>query len=311
MERIIGKYTGKTHGPLLVIFGGIHGNEPAGIRALELVFKMLEVEPITNPDFSFKGRIIGLRGNLKALQLNQRFIQVDLNRQWTLENVAKSKSSDIEDLTPELQEMKEILALIDREIKDYQPERMIVLDLHTTTASGGIFTLATDDPESQKIALELHAPVVKGMLKGIRGTTLHYFNSDNFDVETIGVCFESGQHKEVLSSNRAIAAIINCMRTIGCVREQDVENHHDKLLIEHSKDLPKMTQLVTCHRISDEDDFKMLPDFKNFQIIKEGQHIANDKNGKILSSADGLILMPHYQAQGEDGYFLIQKINGF
>ncbi|HHJ50479.1 MAG TPA: succinylglutamate desuccinylase, partial [Phaeodactylibacter sp.] len=85
LERVIGRYTGKEKGPLLICFGGMHGNEPAGVRALEIMFKMLEVEPLSNPDFSFKGRLLGLRGNLRALQAKKRYIVKDLNRQWTPE----------------------------------------------------------------------------------------------------------------------------------------------------------------------------------------------------------------------------------
>ena len=86
MERIIGRYDGREKGPLLVCLGSIHGNEPAGTKALELMFKMLEDEPITNPSFCFNGRLLGLRGNLRAIQAGKRYLQKDLNRQWTVEN---------------------------------------------------------------------------------------------------------------------------------------------------------------------------------------------------------------------------------
>ena len=68
-------------------------------------------------------------------------------------------------------------------------------------------------------------------LKGIRGTTLHYFKEENTKVPTVALTFESGQHDEPLSINRAIAAVTNCMRIIGSVRVEDVENRHDKLLM--------------------------------------------------------------------------------
>ena len=206
-ERIIGRYTGTKPGPLLICFGGMHGNEPAGIQALDLMFKMLEVEPITNPVFEFNGRLLGLRGNLRAIQAGKRFINKDLNRQWTKENVERIKRSAEADLDPEDLEIKEILEIIDQEIADYQPEKMVVLDFHSTTAYGGIFSIPTDDPESLRIAIELHAPVIKGLLKGVQGTSLHYFCNDNFAPETVAICFESGQHQEELSINRAIAAL--------------------------------------------------------------------------------------------------------
>jgi len=44
MERIIGRYTGDKKGKLLIVFGGMHGNEKAGIRALDNMFEMLKRE---------------------------------------------------------------------------------------------------------------------------------------------------------------------------------------------------------------------------------------------------------------------------
>ena len=310
-KRIIGEYTEGKKGPLLICVAGMHGNEPAGIKALELMFKMIEIEPLTNPSFEFCGKLIGLRGNLKAIHLGKRFIETDLNREWTSENVARIKNTPPGQLKNEDLEVYEILSIIEEEIERYQPEKVVFLDLHTTTAFGGIFTISTDDPESVRIGVELHAPVIKGMLKGIEGTTLHYFNNDNFEPETVAVCFESGQHEEHLSVNRAIAAITNCMRTIGCVRADDVENRHDALLIEYSKDLPKVAELIMCHRIKNGDNFKMVPNYQNFQEVKEGELLAYDRYGPIYAEADGRILMPLYQKQGDDGFFLIRAVEAF
>lgn len=309
MERVIGRYEGKDKGPLLICFGSIHGNEPAGTKALELMFKMLEVEPITNPSFCFKGRLLGIRGNLRAIKARKRFLEKDLNRQWTTENVNRIMKADITKLSAEDLEIREIKTLIDQEITEYQPKKIILLDLHTTTAFGGIFTIVTNTPESLKIGIELHAPVIRGLLEGIQGTSLHYFNEENIGVPTIAVCFESGQHNEHLSINRAIAAITNCMRTIGCVRAADVENQHDKLLKEFSAGLPKVSQLIMTHAIEETDEFVMRPGYKNFQIVKKGEVVADDKKGGIKIVKDGLLLMPLYQKQGDDGFFLIESVD--
>jgi succinylglutamate desuccinylase len=287
----------------------MHGNEPAGINALEIMFKMLEVEPVANPNFNFCGRMIGLRGNLKAINAGKRFIEKDLNRQWTDENVARIKHANTdEELGPEDLEIKQILNFVKKEIEDYQPERIIVLDLHTTTAFGGIFTVAAEDVESVEIGIELHAPVITGLLRGIKGSCLHYFCTKNFGIHTTPVVFESGQHNEELSINRAIAAITNCMRTIGCVRAEDVENRHDELLVEYSKGLPKVADLVTIHSVNPGDGFKMKPGYKNFQSVKKGEVLATDKHGDIKAVEDSRILMPLYQEQGEDGFFLIRDV---
>jgi succinylglutamate desuccinylase len=308
MDRLIGRYTGKEHGPLLICIGGMHGNEPAGVEALSLMFKMLDVEPITNPDFDFKGRIVGIIGHLEAFKKGKRFINKDLNRQLKPEIVGRVLNSNGTLLEPEEIQIKELILFVRAEIEDYKPSKVIVLDLHTTSSYGGIFTIATDDEESTNIAIELHAPVIKGMLKGIEGTSLHYFNTENMGVSTTAVCFESGQHYDRLSINRAIAAITNCMRTIGCVNSDHVENRHDALLIEYSKNLPKVARLIGRHGVLPEDDFKMLPEYNNFQKVEKGEILATDKRGIIKATEDSLILMPLYQKQGEDGFFLVKQL---
>jgi succinylglutamate desuccinylase len=310
-DRIIGRYKGPEKGPLLIVLGGMHGNEPAGVKAIDLMSKMLEVEPITNPHFHFKGTFLGLVGNVQAGARNQRFIEKDLNRIWEVKKVHEVMAKDISELKAEELEMREILEVIHNEINSNDIDKVVVLDLHTTSSFGGIFTIPTRDPESLRIALELHAPVVQDMLDGIHGTTLHYFNTENLGVETVAVTFESGQHEEELSVNRAIAAITNCMRSVGMVNAEHVENRHDSILIEYSRYLPKVTRMISRYGVDENDKFRMIEGFNNFQQVKKGELLACDKKGKIYASADGLILMPLYQDQGEDGFFLIKKIEGF
>lgn len=311
VDRIIGQYTGPNQGPLLVCFAGMHGNEPAGVEALKILFTLLINEPNLNPQFEFWGRMIGVAGNLQALRRKTRYIHKDMNRQWTPENIKRIKATPKDQLEAEDAEIQAILELINHEVATYQPTKLIILDLHTTTASGGIFTIASDDPESVAIGTELHAPVIKGLLRGIQGTTLHYFNTQNIGIPTVAVTFESGQHEDRLSVNRAIAAIINCMRTVGSVRAEHVENRHDVLLIEYSRELPKVAELIMCHRIKETDNFVMEPGYENFQKVKKGELLAHDRNGPIYAEADASILMPLYQEQGDDGFFLIKTVETF
>lgn len=309
MNRVIGSYEGEKRGPLLICIGAMHGNEPAGVKALELMFKMLEVEPITNKDFSYKGKMVGILGNKQAYAQKKRFIKKDLNRQFKEENIERLLGMDESGLENEDKELVEIIQLIRKEVELYKPEKLYILDLHTTSSIGGIFCITTNDEESLEIAKGLHAPVIKGFLEGIQGTTLHYFHEGNTGVETVAVTFESGQHDEPLSVNRAIAAVTNCMRIIGSIRMEDVENRHNQLLIEFSKDLPKVAELIERHDIVEEDEFVMRPDFNNFQRLKAGDVVADDVNGPVSIDKDCLLLMPLYQKQGEEGFFLIKEVS--
>ncbi len=288
---------------------GMHGNEHAGVLALETVFALLDREPLVNPDFLYKGRLLGLIGNWRAYTEGKRFIVKDLNRQWTPENVLRIRSAEPAQLDSEDQDLLEILQLVEAEIADCQPAQVVMLDLHTTSASGGIFAIATDSAESIRIASSLHAPVITGLMRGIRGTTLHYFTNENFHVPIAAAAFEAGQHQDPLSVNRSIAAVINCMRSIGAVRPEDVENRHDEILVEYSKNLPKIADLIKVHSIKAGDDFAMRPGYQNFQPVVQGELLAHDRHGEIHSPADALILMPLYQPQGSDGFFLVKKID--
>lgn len=308
MDRIIGEYSGGEKGPLLIIFGGIHGNEPAGVQALDMVFQMLRDEPQVNPGFEFSGRLLGLRGNRKALAQGIRYFEEDLNRLWHPELVDSLMDAEAHSLHHERREIRELMDIIRQQILDYQPDQMVVLDLHTTTADGGIFVIASDDAESIRIAREMHAPVITGMLKGLSGTMLHYFNRDQFDFPVVALGFEAGQHQDPLSVNRCIAAIINCLRTLGCVRPDDVENRHDELLKAYSRGLPQVAELRYVHRIETDDQFIMEPGFVNFQSVQAGQLLAKDRHGLILAKESGHILMPLYQQQGNDGFFIVREL---
>ena len=312
MERLIGEYSGSEKGTLVISLAAMHGNEPAGVLALRDLFQMLEDEPKKNPNFQFKGRIVGMIGNLQAYERKMRFVKKDLNRELTLENIEKAKQPThllghnqlaFEDL-----ELIELMDCIDNQINTYKPEKIIVVDLHTTSAAGGIFTIVSEDEESLDIALTLYAPVVKGLVKGLGGTTLHYFREENIGIPTVGICFEAGQHDDVFSVRRTVAWLINCLRTVGCLNANDVESRHDEVLRGYSKNLPKAVQVIDNHHIMPNDSFKMRPNYQNFQPIKKGETLATDKNGSIQSPEDCLILMPLYQPQGSDGFFLVKEI---
>lgn len=306
MRRVIGEYIGKEKGPLLVVIGAMHGNEPAGVKAIDLLLKMLEVEPIKNPNFIYKGAMIGLVGNLAAFEKEARFINKDLNRCWTKEFI---ESKDVIGFSEEKKELSEILSVIKKAVAKHQPNELIILDLHTTSSDGGIFNIVGDDANSLDIAREMYAPVVLGMLDGLTGTTLHYFSEETFGIKTSTITFESGQHTDPLSTNRAIAGIVNCMRTIGSVLPTDVESQHDKILLQYSLGLPSVSRLLYSHRISNGEEFRMKPGYKNFQKVKEGELLAHKNDEEIHCLKDGLILMPLYQRQGDDGFFIIKQID--
>ena len=308
MNRIINSYTEGKNGPLLIVFGAMHGNESAGVKAIEQVFNLIREEPKQNPNFSFYGKLVGIIGNLKAYQKGVRFIKKDMNRHFSKQHVDWIFSVPEESLDEEDLEIKAIIKTIHKEIEAYKPTKLYILDLHTTSAQGGVFTIPSTHFESVQIALDIHVPVVEGMLDGIKGTTLHFFNSQNMGIETTAVTFEAGQHDDPDSVKNAVSALINCLRAVGCVERKNIEEKHNNRLYLMSRDLPSRTRLVHRYAVAPDENFKMQPGFKNFQVVEKDTLIATNKFGEIRNAEKARILMPLYQPQGEDGFFLVKDI---
>lgn len=308
-ERIIGHYQGPEAGPLLIAITGLHGNETATGIAMARLFDLLEQEPSLNPSFSFRGDFLALRGNLSALATGQRYIDEDLNRIWDEARIVALQIDDSQANTEE-KELLELLAAIEIAIEESQPEEIILIDLHTTTASGGIFLVTADDTPSQLLAAELYAPLVEGILNGLENTSLHYFQAGRFgkNIAVRALAFEAGAHDDPRSIDRALAMVVNIFRDAGCVEESDVRTLHDELLQAESAPLPPHTRLAYTHRISAAEQFRMQPGFHNFSPIKKGDLLGQDHHGAVLSPLDGYLLMPLYQAQGNEGFFIVQAV---
>lgn len=305
MNRLLAEYTQGLGGALCITFGGIHGNEEAGIKAIHQLHRRLQDEEYLNPGFQFFGTWVGIAGNIPALQAGKRYLDTDLNRIWPADarSLTALEASGIEQL-----EMKAIAEIVHQKIDELKPDCVYIVDLHTTSSAGGIFSVCFDDPQAIRIAQALHVPLVLGLLDSIQGTTLHYFNTQNLGVQTCAVALEAGRHNEIMSSHRMVAALINIFGATGFVVSDDIENKHASLLQAYSYNLPVVTRLSYRHQIAPDDQFQMLPNYSSFQNVEKGEWLAFDKRGEVMAPHSGYILMPLYQEQGEDGFFIVREI---
>lgn len=307
-DRIIGAIGGEQPGPLVIATAALHGNEPAGVHALEAAFNMLE----TAQGLNFKGRFVGLIGNLHAYKSQSRFIERDFNRIWLPEHLHKILSVKEADLHGEDLEFFRLYHAIHREIHTHKPEQVFILDLHTTSAGGGIFCIPTDEDNSLSWAKVLHAPVILNLFDRVEGTLLRFATEGHFSEgepthETMGVAYEAGQHDEPLSVSRSLSAILNTLHYAGCISDLALKSPHEMILQKSFAELPRVTRLIHAHHIRPGEAFRMIPGYVNFQRVKKGELLANDIHGSVLSPFDSLILMPLYQPQGSDGFFLVQE----
>lgn len=302
MERLIGRYGKFGAAKTFLIFAGVHGNEKLGIQALQELFEEFEERQV-----AFDGTILGIACNLAALQQEVRYIHKDLNRQWYLSKIRKlgalpygmlNSSEDIE--------QKHILELILDIVYDKGKELMLI-DLHTTSATGGCFSITNNHPRSRELALQIPVPVINGMVGKIKGTTLEYFD----ELGLPAIAYEAGQHTEQEAVQRMKAGLVSIFTNTSCLNREELTPYQG-ILDKMGKDfehLPKDVQVTHLHDISDEDEFVMRPGYVNFQAVLEGEHLADDKYGPIYSPSDGLILMPLYQKKGSDGFFIVKELD--
>lgn len=299
-QRIIGSIDGDPDGPTVVVLAGMHGNEPAGVEAASSIFDMLEgIRP------KIRGRLVLLRANIRALDKNVRYIDEDMNRLWfpsILEDIRSTPEEQID--SSERVEIKRLLSIMDR-IQAESDQRVILADVHTFSAEGSMFTITNSEPGQRELLSNLQVPMVFGIERSLRGTALAHYQKQGF----ISFGLEGGQHVNKLTKYNITASLMLLLQAARCIEQQYVSEikEYQKHMKAHTRHLPVETELVYQHIIEPEDEFKMRPGYKNFQPIKKGEWLANDQNGKIVSRCDGYILMPLYQDQGNDGFFIIKE----
>lgn len=296
-ERVIGTWQSRIDGPLLVVVAGMHGNEYAGIPASE---RVLETLPRRAP--TFRGELLVLAGNRTALGMGTRFADEDLNRIWLpgrlsdpLRRAHRSR---------EAAEQASLLTEVHRALEGVHTE-ICFLDLHTTSAPGGPFSILANTLENRRLASALPGTMVLGLDEHLEGTFLNYINSLGF----AAVGFEGGQHADPLAIDAHELAIWETLTMLGCL---DPKEWNPLSALEGRMGGPPpgpaAVEVVYRHPVTPSDRFVMRPGFRNLQPVGEGSLLARDRWGEIRALQSGRLLMPLYQDQGEDGFFLTREI---
>ncbi len=300
VPRILGRVEGPEPGPTLIVVGGLHGNEPAGVKAALRILPRLTADAtgIT------RGRVIGLSGNRRALRAKRRYMEHDLNRYWLPERVERLRATE-EALDGEDSE----LIQLDREIRsllESATEEVYLLDLHTTSGRRLPFATLDDSLRNRPFAFAFPVPVVLGLEEELAGTL-------SIHVETLGMItagFESGMHDAPEAVDRAAAAIWIALEASGVLEagsRPEVEAAR-RSLAEECAGLPDVVEIRYRHAIIPADGFRMAAGYENFQPIKVAEKLGGDHRGPITSPLTGLMLMPLYQKQGADGFFVVQPV---
>jgi len=302
--RILGEIDGGLEGPTVLVTAGIHGNENAGVVAVERVVSRLVRE---RPEA--RGRFVCSIGNMRALREGTRFVDVDLNREWTPAKVAAlGDGTPVKGQRAEHVEQRALIDFIGDEVRAARGP-VFFIDMHTSSADGPPFITVGDTLLNREFSANFPLPVILGLEEQVDGSLLEFLN--NCGLVTLGI--EGGQHDSDESADRLEAMLLLAMVATGFLAATAVPDlaRYRSLLAEQSDGIPRVIEVRHRHAVEPADRFRMEPGFANFVPVRKGQLLAQDAHGDVLCPEDGLMLLPLYQGQGEDGFFVARRVGPF
>ncbi|MDX2175188.1 MAG: succinylglutamate desuccinylase/aspartoacylase family protein [Candidatus Sumerlaeia bacterium] len=299
--RLLGSYDSGRPGPLLLVTAGLHGNEPAGLRAVEAVLRQLRS---SRPPIAW--RVAAFAGNMAAIRENKRYIDRDLNRLWHSDIVEGLRNGAISPTeTAEHAELAELVDLLFAEA-DNATGSVHLLDLHTFSAPGYPFCCIGDTLQNRRFARAMPLTTILGLEEQLDGTSMEYLNERGFTTLIV----EGGQHEDPRAAGVLEATFWYALVAAGCLRRQDAPGlaAHLRHLRDARGGLPYVLEVRYRHAIRPVDGFAMRPGYTNFQPIKKSEHLADDSGGAVRAPFTGYILMPLYQKLGDDGFFATKPV---
>jgi len=306
LSRVLGQLRGPEPGPTLLAIGGLHGNEPAGVLALNRV-----LEKLKGRETRMAGEFVALSGNRAALAEGRRFLSRDLNRAWTHGGIEAARAAQAMNHhaapgAPEDREQLELLSAIEAPLAAARGP-VFLLDLHTTSGPGSPFSTIMDSLRSRHFALGIPVPLILGLGELVEGTLLEYMADRGIP----GMVFEGGKHDSPIALDASEAGIWLSLARAGLIQEADFSEVREsrRRLREETRELPRALDLRYRHPVKAGDGFRMLPGMRSFQRVGEGEILARGPGGPVRAPLEGRLLMPLYQTQGEDGFFLIREFH--
>jgi succinylglutamate desuccinylase len=297
--RVIDAWDDGRPGATVVLVGAMHGNEPAGPLAIASVLEQLRARRLP-----LRGRVVGVLGNRAALDASRRYLGRDLNRAWSRAEVkALFDDAPGHDL-PEDHEQRDMLRAI-APLLAAAEQPVVFLDLHSTSGDSPPFTCMADVLRNRGIGLALPLPLILGIEEILDTTLLGYF----CDLGHVAVAVEGGRSDDPDTVRNHEAAVWLALVAGGALPGAalpELPRHHERLAAA-AQGRPRVVEIR--HRHAARDGFAMRPGFASFVPVRRGQVVADDAEGPVRCPQDGLMLMPRYQGQGDDGFFVARAVS--
>jgi succinylglutamate desuccinylase len=257
-----------------------------------------ELEDASTP---LAGDVVMLAGNVGALERGVRFVDHDLNRGWSPERLAALRSGATMDA-----EDREQIELADAVESALAAARgpAFLLDLHATSAEGIPFAMCRDSEAARGFAAAFPLTLVLGLLEAVSGTLAAHVSD-----RCLAVAVEGGQNTSPATERHHESVLWLALAATGIaeVTAKALDAHRQDLANTRG-DLPRVLQVHHRHAIAPEDRFRMEPGYANIQRVDAAELLARDRSGEIRAPGPGFVLLPLYQAKGDDGFFLGREV---
>ncbi|TNE85394.1 MAG: hypothetical protein EP330_25240 [Deltaproteobacteria bacterium] len=307
--EVLGRSGRAVPGPRVAIVGGIHGDEPVGLRVLDRLAEIAERELVA-------GSLLLVRGNLDAAALGIRHTRggVDLNRLFdaeTLDRLARSAPETLNSEERRARAIGPLLASVDA-----------ILDLHSTSRPAPPFLLFRDDQRHQRLALRLGVEhLVTGMHESTivsGGLACNAGLRPGERTARLGFTFEAGQHTAPGNVERAWDVVVRLLHALGVwatvPAPADVEPRVYEV-IERFAQSPSGSEPwhFVGHQGGEEGSERQGPprQLRSFENVEAGELVLRRGSQVVRASAPFTMLMPAPTADpGADLYFVLQPRHG-
>lgn len=253
-----------------------------------------------------RGEIIALIGNLSAMRRGTRFVQSDLNRLWSADRVHTLSTAPDATLTvPEEIELRDLARTL-ADIARGSSGPFALVDLHTSSADSPPFVAVGDDPLADRVVARTGVIEVKGTSRYLQGMLVEHASRTGWSA----LAFEAGRHEDEISIACHEAMVWQLLLELGMVDQEIVPDEPDACTVmQRGPDqVSRIVEIVYRHALSGNDSFRMNPGYENFQTVTEGDVLGQDRHGDVLAPLSGRVFLPLYQAQGDEGFFIVRDV---
>ena len=145
--------------------------------------------------------------------------------------------------------------------------------------------------------------MILGIEEYLEGPLLSYINELGY----MALGFESGQHDDPRAVINAADFIWLALFYSGAVSTMPDQQEHTNRLKKAALGDHHFYEIFYRHRLPEVHSFEMEEGFQSFQALPKGTLLAKEGGIPVEMEKKGILFMPLYQKQGEEGFFLIRR----